>query len=75
MFLINARKNRRSIENEQSRETGNIWHTRHVTKINREWTIQRNWQHLAHRTHDENKQKQNTTQKKDEHNGHHERSP
>jgi hypothetical protein len=26
---------------------------------------------LAHKTHDEYKQKQNTTQKKDEHNGHH----
>jgi hypothetical protein len=25
------RKKRRSIENEQSRETGNIWHIRHMT--------------------------------------------
>ena len=30
------------------RETGNIWYTRHTTK-----TIQRNWQHLVHKAHDE----------------------
>jgi hypothetical protein len=29
---------------------------------------------LAHKTHDEHKQKQNTTQKKDEHNGHHQKT-
>ena len=43
-------------------------------KINREWTIQRNWQHLVHKTHDEHKQKQSTTQKKDEHNGPHQKN-
>ena len=30
--------------NGQSRETGNIWYTRHKTKTEQqEWTIQRNW--------------------------------
>jgi hypothetical protein len=32
----------------QSRDTGNIWYTRHMTK-----TIQRHWQHLVHKTQDE----------------------
>ena len=76
------------MKNGQSRETGNIWYTRHRTKTNKtegqsrmdnpeklttfgtqdtgrrqtklrgnqEWTIQRNWQHLVHKTHDEDKQ-------------------
>jgi hypothetical protein len=37
-----------AIKNEQSIETGNIWYTRHTTK-----TIQKNWQHLVHKAHDE----------------------
>jgi hypothetical protein len=35
----------------QSRDNGNIGHTRHRTK-----TIQRQWQHWAHKTQDEEKQ-------------------
>ena len=35
----------------QSRDTDNIGHTRHRTK-----TIQRHWQHWAHKTQDEDKQ-------------------
>jgi len=27
---------------------------------NQEWTIQRNWQHCLHKTHDEDKQENNT---------------
>jgi hypothetical protein len=42
----------------QFRDTGNIGLTRHRTK-----TIQRHWQHWAHKTQDEDKQKHNTTQK------------
>ena len=76
------------MKNGQSRETGNIWYTRHRMKTrktkgksrmdnpeklatfgtqdtgrrqsklrgNQEWTIQRNWQHLVHKTQDEDKQ-------------------
>ena len=47
-----------AIKNGQSKETGNIGYTRHRTKVreirrgNQEWTIQRNWQHWVHKTHD-----------------------
>jgi hypothetical protein len=34
---------RRGKQNEQSRETGN-------TKGQTKWTIQRNWQHMVHKT-------------------------
>ena len=49
------------MKNGQSRETVNIGYTRHgrrQTKLrgNEEWTIQRNWQHLVHKTQDEDKQ-------------------
>jgi hypothetical protein len=42
------------IKNGQSRETGNTGNTRR--RVNQEWTIQRNWQHRAHKTQDEDKQ-------------------
>ena len=45
-----------AIKNGQSRETGNIGYTRHRTldrMSNQEWTIQRDWQHWVHKTHDE----------------------
>ena len=50
-----------AIKNRQSRDTGNIGHTRHRAKTNKtrgnqEWTIQRNWQHWTHKTQDEDKQ-------------------
>jgi hypothetical protein len=35
ILLINARINRRAIENGQFRETGNIWHTIHLTNTNK----------------------------------------
>jgi hypothetical protein len=35
-----------------TQNTGNIWHTRHRTK-----TIQRHWQHLAHKTQDKDNTK------------------
>jgi hypothetical protein len=41
-------KTEREIKNGQSRDTGNIRYTRHMTK-----TIQRHWQHWVHKTHDE----------------------
>ena len=47
-----------AIRNGQSGETDNIGYTRHRTKVreirrdNREWTIQRNWQHWVHKTQD-----------------------
>ena len=49
------------MKNGQSRETGNIWYIRHRMKTNNtegneEWTIQRNWQHLVHKTQDEDKE-------------------
>ena len=49
-----------AIKNGQSRETDNIWYTRHRMKTNKisqqpenrggiqEWTIQRNWPHWVH---------------------------
>ena len=49
-------KTKGTIKNGQSRETGNIGYTRYRTKVrenqrdNQEWTIQRNWQHWAHKT-------------------------
>ena len=41
--------------------TDNIWYTKQRTKTtqlsgNEDWTIQRNWQHLVHKTQDEDKQ-------------------
>ena len=50
-----------AIKNGQSRDTGNLRYTRHRTKTNKtrgnqEWTIQRHWQHWAHKTQDEDKQ-------------------
>ena len=48
-------------KNGQARETGNIGHTRHRTKVNKtrsnqEWTIQRHWQHWTQKTQDKGKQ-------------------
>jgi hypothetical protein len=40
----------------QSRDTGNIWYTRHRTK-----TIQRHWQQLVHKTQDEDNPETLTT--------------
>ena len=40
----------------QSRDTDNIWHTRHRTK-----TIQRHWQHWADKTQDEDNPETLTT--------------
>ena len=39
---------RRAIKHGQSRETGNIGYTRR--RGNQTWTIQRNWQHMVHKT-------------------------
>ena len=47
-----------AIKNGQSKETGNIGYTRHMTKVRenrrgkQECTIQRNWQHWVHKTQD-----------------------
>jgi len=61
-----------AIKNGQSRETGNTGHTRRrktqqinvreYRRGNQKWTIQRNWQHRAHKT-EKNKTKtqHNTT--------------
>jgi hypothetical protein len=51
-------KSEGAIKNGQSKETGNIGYTRHMTKVrenrrgNQEFTIQRNWQHWVHKTQD-----------------------
>jgi 3-phenylpropionate/cinnamic acid dioxygenase small subunit len=51
-------KTEMAIKNGQSKETGNIGYTRHMTKVrenrrgNQEFTIQRNWQHWVHKTQD-----------------------
>ena len=37
-----------AIKHGQSRETGNIGYTRR--RGNQTWTIQRNWQHMVHKT-------------------------
>ena len=34
---------------------------------NEEWTTQRHWQQWVHKTHDEDKQRKNTTQKTKQH--------
>ena len=52
------RQTKLTIKNGQSRET-ETFGTQDTTKTmrgNQEWTIQRNWQHLVHKTHDEDKQ-------------------
>ena len=54
-------KPERAIKNGQSRDIGNIGHTRHRVKTNKtrgyqEWTILRYWQHWAHKTQGEDKQ-------------------
>ena len=38
-----------AINNGQSRETGNI-DVREYRRGNQKWTIQRNWQHMVHKT-------------------------
>ena len=48
LFKQTLQKTEGTIKIGQSRDTGNIGHTRHRT-------IQRHWQHWAHTTQDENK--------------------
>jgi hypothetical protein len=58
MLPVLLEKTKGTIKNGQTRDTGNIEHTRHRTKgrenqrDNQEWTTQRHWQHWVHKSQD-----------------------